>query len=647
LPADGAVLPGGVFGVMESVKKPVLSRLKFIDSLCLLNGKKECPIPLGHGWKASDLYVMVDGYCREYDVDPVSDMHVKTIVDNAVLKLDSDNGGDSEDGEDTRPNSEVLMELASEHIELLFRDQNGATHAAVRINDHREILPVETSRFRRYLAKLFWDEYKKAIGAEAIQNASMILQAKAEYESETYPLNLRVALHMNAFCYDLTDDAWRSIRVTRNGWELVDDTPILFTRYRPLAQVEPERDYGDVTLDNLLQLTNVRDPVQQLLVKVYIVSLFVPDIAHPILNVFGEKGSAKSMLFTLIKLLVDPSKPSLLTLHKDRNEFIQQLAHNYVAYYDNARHVPDWLSDEACRAATGGGHSKRKLYSDDDDIVYDYKRCLGFNGVNITLTSEDALDRSIMVDLVRISREERKLEADVLAEFERLRPKLLGYVFDTLVRAMAIHAQGLKLPDLPRMADFAVWGECIARAMGCKELQFVNAYYENIGAQNVEAISAHAFGQAITKWVQGWPDGDEKPWEGSPAELLAVLEPIAIEQKLVSTRKVKDGDSLKDIIDDKSWPKIPSYVSRRLNQIRSNLLEGYNIKVDIERITTGDNKGRASVKVRKVSPLSSLSSPEGGGRQVNLSEGGDSGDSGDSEDTFRTKGVEGEEVQPT
>ena len=104
-----------------------------------------------------------------------------------------------------------------------------------------------------------------------------------------------------------------------------------------------------------------------------------------ILQVHGEKGGAKSMLETLIKELVDPAKPKLLSTHKDRMEFIQQLAHNYLAYYDNLKYIPGWLSDEVCRAVTGSGSSKRKLYSDDDDIVYEYRRCLGFNGINVML----------------------------------------------------------------------------------------------------------------------------------------------------------------------------------------------------------------------------------------------------------------------
>ena len=54
------------------------------------------------------------------------------------------------------------------------------------------------------------------------------------------------------------------------------------------------------------------------------------------------------------------------------------------------------------------------------------------------------------------------------------------------------------------MADFAVWGEAIARAMGYKPMEFVNAYYDNIGKQNVEAIESNPLAQAIEKFVDSW-----------------------------------------------------------------------------------------------------------------------------------------------
>ena len=122
--------------------------------------------------------------------------------------------------------------------------------------------------------------------------------------------------------------------------------------------------------DKFVDLLNVKDDDNKLLLKCYIISLFIPSIAKPILMLHGEQGSAKTTLQELIKMLVDPSIVKTLTFPRDINELIQQLSHNYIAYYDNVSVIKEQISDALCRAVTGSGFSKRQLYTDDDDIIY-------------------------------------------------------------------------------------------------------------------------------------------------------------------------------------------------------------------------------------------------------------------------------------
>ena len=200
-----------------------------------------------------------------------------------------------------------------------------------------------------------------------------------------------------------------------------------------------------------------------------------------------------------------------------------------MAYYDNVRGTPDWLSDEACKAVTGVGQTKRKLFTDDDDIIYEYKRCLGFNGINLALTEPDALDRSMMIDLETIDKSKRRQESEIIAEFQSLRSDLLGYIFDTLVKALQIKPT-LRLQNLPRMADFAIWGEAIARAMEYHDMKFLNAYYENIGKQNIEAVESNILGQTILRFIDGWYNASGDYWHDSTSKLLEELN--SIEQKV-------------------------------------------------------------------------------------------------------------------
>ena len=189
-----------------------------------------------------------------------------------------------------------------------------------------------------------------------------------------------------------------------------------------------------------------------------------------------------------------------------------------------------------------------------------------------------------MIELERIKKEDRRLESEVYAEFEAIRPKLLASIFDIFVKTLQIK-DSIKLNDLPRMADFALWGEAISRVMGYKPLEFINTYYDNIGKQNIEAIESNPLGQAIVKLC------DELESVGQEYN-----ETVA--KCLIKLREIAEANNFD--IKSKSFPKSANSLSRRLNSIRSNLLEGLGIEVIIDR----DTKSNTSlIKVRKIPPL--------------------------------------------
>lgn len=542
-----------------------------------------------------------------------------TCATDFISKNANDQKQYDEEDEDKgiRSAADVLVKLAVENTSLLFKDQYSIAHAQIHVADHDEIIRVESSKFKRHLARLFYEKNQnKVINSESITNAIQVIQAKAEYEGQTIPLSLRVAWHDGNIYYDMSNDKWQCLKISNQNCELLSHSSYpLFVRFNQTAQAEPVVHYDSDIFDKFLELTNLKRDQDRILLKAYIVSLFIPDIPHTMLILHGEQGSAKSTLQTLIKKLVDPSKPTLLTIHINRTEFVQQVAHNHVAYYDNVKRTPRWLSDEACKAVTGIGQTKRKLYSDDDDIVYEYKRCLGFSGINISLTEPDALDRSLLIELDRVPIEKRKIESDITAEFMKLRPALLGYIFDILVKVLQI-IPTVKLDDLPRMADFALWGEAIARAMGYKELEFINAYYGNIRQQNIEAVEAYPIAQAVEKFVDIlYKEEHEACWQSPTSKVLQELNKVAQRYNIDTTNK--------------GWPKAANSLTKRLRPILSNLREALGIHVVINRSTTGKNKNISTIRIWKQSPLPPPSPPGQNQAQNEDNIGGGSLESGD------------------
>jgi hypothetical protein len=283
-----------------------------------------------------------------------------------------------------------------------------------------------------------------------------------------------------------------------------------------------------------------------------------------------------------------------------RREIVQQLSHHYAPVYDNVDYLPPWLSDLLCRAVTGEGFSKRRLYSDDDDVIYHFQRVVLINGINVVARRPDLLDRSILLGLERIPNRERREERDLLSAFEAHRPRLFGAMLDALASAIRVFPD-IEVQELERMADFTRWGAAIAEAIGAGAHTFLAAYRANISQQAHEAVENQIVGQTILLLMA---DADE--WAGTATTLLRALEQVGVSAGLF--RLSGSGK-----VDAPGWPGAPHILRRRLNEVRSNLLE-LGLRIDTSR---GDKR---TVTIRRT--------PAVEGRQIAVGSVGSVGNDG-------------------
>jgi hypothetical protein len=449
--------------------------------------------------------------------------------------------------DDKETNAGRLLRLFQEQQPLLFVDQMDDPHVAVEINNKKVVLRCETKVFERYLAKLYWDEGAGFIGNDCLSKVSKLVSAQAQYDGGKYDLHNRVALYEDDFYYDL--GGGKGVKCARGSWCLVEDLPVLFkSQQHQKEQAVPASSGGEMI--RFFDHVAVKDPDQKLLLSVWLVAAFVPGIPHPVLVLFGEKGASKSTTLRFARSVIDPSRIELLSLPY-KGELIQQFSHHYAPCYDNITRLSDEVSDVICRAVTGEGGSKRKLYSDDDDFLYSFRRIVALNGVNNVVEKSDLLDRCILIELNRISKKDRKTESAVKEAFESDKPSILAGIFDVLAKARVVFDQ-LVIDEFPRMADFAHWGCAIAEALGFGKDEFLRAYNSNIGKQNQEVIENDPVANMISVFME-----DKDEWEGSPTELFNVLEEVADDVK----------------IDKKFRPKTPAALGKQIKMVQSNLEE--------------------------------------------------------------------------
>ena len=333
--------------------------------------------------------------------------------------------------------------------------------------------------------------------------------------------------------YDLADAEWRVVAITPHGWTITQQPGVFRRGGNTAAQVAPQAG-GQVA--EVLQFLPPMSPAHQLLVQVHLVTCLIPNIDHPIPVIAGDHGAAKSTLSGILRCLVDPAHEALLSLPNDQNELALLLARNYMPVFDNLDGLQPWQSDMLCKACTGAGISKRKLYTDEDEVILKFWHCVVLNGIYPGATKSDILDRVLPLHLTRLTKAQYKTKQEFWAEFEAARPRILGAMFDVLAQAMRLYPS-VRLSALPRMADFCTWGYAVAEALGGQGDDFLAAYTEAIGAQNTAALEHHPVATAVIALLGGRDAVEQQPddaelWQGTAADLLTALEQIAADQKI-------------------------------------------------------------------------------------------------------------------
>jgi hypothetical protein len=296
---------------------------------------------------------------------------------------------------------------------------------------------------------------------------------------------------------------------------------------------------------------NLKGERDRRLFAAYFCTVVLPHVPRPILNVHGPMGSGKTTAGRVVKRSWDPTAPE--AVRYDPRDFLQKASHAFAVMLDNLSALPESASDTICRLVTGEADSKRRLYSDDEDVIVELKRAVVLNGINVPTDRGDVLDRSLVVELERIPDGERRTEEELWRLFEEARPKLLGAALDALAMAIGLKPS-LQLSRRPRLADWGEWAAAVYETLGWGSEAFLSDWDEVVKAQNVGTLDGSPVAQAVIEFVREHGD-----YEGSATDLHNKLEDAA-EKVGVNVAR------------DKAWPKSARWLWRRTNEVLPLLL---------------------------------------------------------------------------
>jgi len=281
---------------------------------------------------------------------------------------------------------------------------------------------------------------------------------------------------------------------------------------------------------------------------------------YPVLTLAGEQGSAKSTTAKIARFFLDPHKAMLRSEPRENRDLMISACNGWVVALDNISYLSDWLSDAICRLATGGGFAIRSNYTDTEETFLDAIRPVVIASIEDLVRRGDLSDRCVTLTLQAIPEGKRRTEAEIWADVNAAAPEIMGAILDALAAGLR-ELPMVKLDKLPRMADFAVWGEAVCRGFGKGPGEFLAVYATNRQQASESVLEESAVAQHLRVMM-----AETSKWKGTARELLDDLGRLA-------------GDK---ITGSKRWPKNPRALSGQLRRLAPSL-RTINIMVNFGR----------------------------------------------------------------
>jgi hypothetical protein len=340
-----------------------------------------------------------------------------------------------------------------------------------------------------------------------------LLEARAQFDSPERTVSIRVAEHADCVYLDLADEHWRAVEIGADGWRVLERPPVRFRRAPGMLPLPvPERGESIEALRSFLNLSSQNDFV---LVVAWLLAALRPAGPYPLLTISGEQGSAKTFLSKLLRALADPNVAAVRALPREERELMIAANSGHVLAFDNLSGLSPWLSDALCRLASGGSFAVRRLYTNDEEVLFKAARPTLLNGIEDVIGRSDLADRAIFLALGPMAEERRRSETELWREFELARPGILGALLDATVDGLRTVAT-TQLTGLPRMADFAIWATACERNLWPAGT-FTRAYMANRETAVEGMIDSDPIAACVRDFMI-----ERSSWMGSAADLLRI-----------------------------------------------------------------------------------------------------------------------------
>jgi len=510
---------------------------------------------------------------NETNNPPLPESELKTVFESAVEHVEENPIKQTVEG---AKNIKELYDFAKRKIKktIISKSDSNQIFAKIENNKHIETIDLNSAKARSWLLYNYKQETKKLGSAESYKNALEGIKGDALFDSSNKEIiYTRIAQINNAIYYDLCSPKWEIVKITKDTIEIIphSESSPTFVRTQSMNEQVKSRFESRKALEELVNLLRIKD--DKLVFIIHLISFFFEQYQSPIMVIQGEHGSIKTTITKTVKRIVDPSASNISSLPIRKDDIPLGFSRKYLSVFDNVSELKQNVSDMFCRAITGEETSKRQLYTDADEYIFQYKRKIILNGIAPKIESPDFNDRAIFYETSQIPDNEMLTEEEFNQKLDELLPHILGEIFDVLSKTMKRYNEiGKDIKPFSRMGEFEKYGETISRLLGYKDNEFLADYKEKWKLSSTNAIEAYPIVNLIRDLIK-----DVKHFEDSVANLHKELKNRAKEAEIETKGK------------ESGFPSRPNRLSSQL-KLLNPLFRKLGYDITIKQYTLSDGK---------------------------------------------------------
>lgn len=458
------------------------------------------------------------------------------------------------------PAIDLLMAIASEA--QLFRSPQGDLFADVMIDGTRITYALSGTEFRRWLIWRLDQEHTRVASRDALRQVIDVLEARAMHGSTIYPVYLRVGKWGDRLYLDLGRDDWAVVEIDGSGWRITTDPPVRFVRPPSLKPLPLPQREGD--LRDLLEHLNVTPQALPLVITWAVNAISDPAADRLGAWLSGSEGAGKTTIMRRLRDLIDPATGRSPRSVPDDRDMAAHVGGRWAITIDNVSTLTADQSDALCCLSTGGGFTHRRLHTDGDEFIREFKRPWVANGLVPLMHRGDLASRTLVIECITPDELVDLPELD--QRWDAAHPRLLGALLDCLSRSLAVTPMDRVNHRIGGLSAIAMAVDTALRLEPGTTRKAIEGTRQH--AQDA-VIDASPVAIALLELLE-----QRQQFTGTVGELLAALDNSADEK----TKKLK------------SWPQSPQALRSQVIRLRSVLATQ-----GVEQTEVGDRTKRGQI----------------------------------------------------